>query len=186
MALLVVWGPTGVGKTAVLRQALAVHPDVSLIDTFTTRPGRDGEVDTKVPGTPLPADTSGLLVTPFAGEHYFNVVADLTTAAGDPDRLFVVDWVHHHCVVVGEFGPYTASVVLTASPVRTAVRLVRSGRLERVPAAWAQARQFRREVHGRARSDPSVGWKLLSNDARSPAATAEALIAIGRACAGPA
>jgi hypothetical protein len=186
MALLVVWGPTGVGKTAVLRQARAAHPDVGLIDTFTTRPGRDREVDTKVPGTPLPRDTSGLLVTPFAGEHYFNVVADLTAAAEDPECLFAVDWVHHHSVAVQEFGPYTASVVLTTSPLRTALRLARSGRPERIPAALAQSRQFRREVHGRARSDPSLGWRLVSNDARSPAATAEALIAIGRASVGPA
>jgi hypothetical protein len=186
MALLVVWGPTGVGKTAVLRQVLAVHPDVSLIDTFTTRPGRDREFDTKVPGTPLPTDTSGLLITPFAGHHYFNVLADLTAAARDPERLFVVDWVHHHSVVVGEFGPHTASVVLTAFRGRTAARLVRSGRLNRVPVALAQARQFRREVHGRARSDPSLGWRVLSNDARSPAATADELVAIGRASMGPA
>lgn len=186
MPLLVVWGPTGVGKTTVLRRALAAYPDVSLIDTFTTRPGRDREVDTKVPGTLLPADTSGLLITPFGGQHYFNVVADLTAAAEDPERLFVVDWVHHHSVVIRGFGPHTASVVLTASPTRTALRLVRSGRVGRIRVALAQARQFKREVYDRARKEPGLAWQLVENDARSPAATAEALIALGRASAGPA
>lgn len=186
MPLLVVWGPTGVGKTTVLRQALAAYPDVSLIDTFTTRPGRDGALDTKVPSATLPSETSGLLMTPFGGHHYFNVVADLTAASRDPDLLFVVDWVHHHSLVVGKFGPYTASVVLTASPVRTAVRLVRSGRMGRIPTALAQARQFRREVHSRARNEPTLGWQLVENQARSPAETADAIIALGRASVGPA
>ena len=183
MPLLAVWGPTGVGKTTVLHELLAAHPEVGLIKTFTSRPARDQVADTKVASTPLPEDTSALVVTPFGGHHYFNVVADLVAAATDRNRLFVVDWVHPPAVDVHGFGPYTASVVLTASSVRTAWRLIRSGRTNRVREALAQARQFRRDVHTLARSDPSLRWQMLSNGARPPADTADALVGLGGATA---
>ncbi len=178
MPLLAVWGPTGVGKTTVLRELVATHPDVVLIQTFTSRPARDHEADSKVASTPLPPDTTGLVITPFGGHHYFNVAADLMEAAEDPDRLYAVDWVHPPAVDVHQFGPHTASVVLTASSLLTTWRLLRSRRATRIREALSQSHQFRRDVHTLARTDPRLRWQLVPNDAQSPTKTADVLYAI--------
>ena len=43
--LLVMTGPSGAGKTTLSRRVLADQPDMAFSVSYTTRPGRDGEVD---------------------------------------------------------------------------------------------------------------------------------------------
>ncbi len=177
MPLVALWGPTGVGKSTVIRHLLAAEPGIRLIETFTTRPARRTGWDTKTPSTPLPRNSAGLLVTHFGDHSYFNAIADLQTAAKDPDGAWIVDWVHHHSVDLRQFGPHTNSIVLAASHLRTTYRLIRARRFDRIPAALAQGAQFRREVHPRAITSTELRWRLVTNNRQSPAQTAKAILA---------
>ena len=182
MPLLAVWGPTGVGKTTVLRELLAAHPEVGLIATYTSRPARDqvGGHQGGIDGPSGRDERTGGHSVWWPSLLQRRQPISLPRPK-DRDRLFVVDWVHPPAVDVHTFGPCTASVVLTTSPVRTTWRLLRGGRAGRIREALSQSRQFRRDVHALAVPDPSLGWQLVSNGSRSPAQTAEALSAIGKA-----